>query len=78
MEDNGTIEALQRELAGSSSVRQRIRENLVKQTSPELVLNLVQLEFDFESKRVNVTYYVEDRAFPESTLSFEDLAALLP
>lgn len=77
MTNNKTIETLQRELAGSPKIREKIRENIVKRNEREMILNLCQLEFDFDLKQVTVSYYVKDRMYPESILSFEQLIALL-
>lgn len=54
-----------------------ILENLKTEEKVKIVLNLVQLKFDFEKKNVVISYYMVDKVYPDVKLSFRELKELL-
>ena len=72
---SATLAALESSL-GPGAV-EKIRNVVRRRASSEIVLNLVQLDLDGERAQATVRYFVEDPAYPEVTLSFEELEELL-
>jgi hypothetical protein len=71
------LDGLLAEIARYESLRAKILDRIANKTHQELVTNLHQLLFDFETKTVEIVYYVEDDNYPPLRVSFADLKAAI-
>ena len=59
---NKTIEAFKDDIHSSLKLREKILLNIESKTKKEMILNQVELYFNFEKKNIELVYYVLDSA----------------
>lgn len=71
---NKTIECFQNHVP--EVIKKRILTNITQKTSEKMVLNLLQLHFDYTRCEVTIEYYVEDDNFPTTKMNLGDFIKL--
>lgn len=76
-DDEGTLSSFLDHCNLTKSFSKKIIHNFYDQTEPLMVFNITQLQFDFDSSLVTLSYYVEQNGYPDIIFSFEQLECLL-
>lgn len=71
------VKSLQEEISMFGGYKNRIADRVKSKKSGEMVTNLHQLDFDFDSGTVAVSYFIEDDKFPAATLTLAEFKNLL-
>ena len=74
---NKTIKAFKDDISNSLKLREKILLNIELKTKEEMVLNQVQLNFNFEEEKVELTYYILDSNYPDVIIDFNRLKDIL-
>jgi hypothetical protein len=74
---NKTIEALKQDIASSQRIKEKLLSNITTKNQTEIVLNLVELDFDFKDKTVELIYYVIDKNYPNTKLDFAEFENII-
>ena len=74
---NKTIDALLKEILNSSRIKEKLLNNLNTQCQTEIVLNLVELVYSFDTKTVEIIYFVKDTEYPNTILNFSEFNKLI-
>ena len=69
---NKTIESLIMSINNSEKIKTKLLTNMKTQSKKTIVLNLVELDFHFDKKEVELIYYAVDSKYPNTKLSFEE------
>jgi len=72
-----TVEVFLSEGNMSTLLARKILNNVKSCEKLEMVMNLISLDFDFESKSVLLSYYVKDNDYPDVILTFDELRGML-
>lgn len=76
-EGEGTISSFLGESNLTKKFAKKIINNFYDQTELKMVFNITQLNFDFDESLVKLSYYVEQKGYPEVIFSIEQLECLL-
>ncbi|QPT13295.1 hypothetical protein I6G37_23105 [Serratia rubidaea] len=68
-----TLDALAESISNSEKIRKIIINNILREESKEIRLNLVYITYDFSSRCVLIEYYAEDNEYPDVEMKFDDL-----
>lgn len=71
------VKSLQEEISMFVGYKNKIADRVKSKKTGEMVTNLHQINFDFESGTVAVSYFVEDDKFPAATLTLAEFKSLL-
>jgi hypothetical protein len=74
---NKTIEALKQDIANSQRIKDKLLSNITTESQTEIILNLVELDFDFKNKTVELIYYVVDKNYPNTKLDFAEFKNII-
>ncbi|MBV8040532.1 hypothetical protein QVO10_11640 [Bacteroides gallinaceum] len=74
---NKTIEAFKDDIRNSSRLREKILLNIESKTNKEMILNQVELYFNFEKNNIELTYFVLDSNYPNVTVDFNELKDII-
>ena len=74
---NKTIEAFKDDIRNSSRPREKILLNIESKTNKEMILNQVELYFNFEKNNIELTYFVLDSNYPNVTVDFNELKDII-
>ena len=74
---NKTIEAFKDDIHGSLKLREKILLNIESKTEKEIILNQVELYFNFEKENIELVYYVLDRNYPNVIIDFKELKDII-
>ena len=74
---NKTIEAFKDDIRNSSRLREKILLNIESKTNKEMILNQVELYFNFEKKNIELVYYVLDSNYPNVIIDFNELKDII-
>ena len=74
---NKTIEDFLKEVKESSSLKEKMISNFKNQERKEIILNLFDLDFNFEKLQVTIFYYLLDNNYPPVTLTNKEFIELL-
>jgi hypothetical protein len=74
---NKTIEALKHDIANSQRIKEKLLSNINTESKKEIVLNLVELDFNFKDKIVELIYYVIDENYPNVKLDFTEFKNII-
>jgi hypothetical protein len=74
---NKTIEAFKDDIRNSSRLREKILLNIELKTNKEMILNQVELYFNFEKNNIELTYFVLDSNYPNVTVDFNELKDII-
>lgn len=71
---NKTLECFQNHVP--EAIKKKILCLITQKTSEKMVLDLLQLYFDYTRCEVTIEYYVEDDNFPTTKINFGDFIKL--
>lgn len=74
---NKTIEAFKDDIHDSLKLREKILLNIESKTEKEIILNQVELYFNFEKENIELVYYVLDRNYPNVIIDFKELKDII-
>lgn len=74
---NKTIEALKDDISNSIKLKEKILLNLIEKTKKEMILNQVELNFNFEDENIELIYYVIDSDYPNVKIDFNQLRSIV-
>ncbi|MBM6845387.1 hypothetical protein [Phocaeicola plebeius] len=74
---NKTIEAFKDDIHSSLKLREKILLNIESKTKKEMILNQVELYFNFEKKNIELVYYVLDSNYPNVIVDFNELKDII-
>ncbi len=74
---NKTIEAFKDDIHSSLKLREKILLNIESKTKKEMILNQVELYFNFEKKNIELVYYVLDSNYPNVIIDFNELKDII-
>lgn len=74
---NKTIEAFKDDIHSSLKLREKILLNIESKTKKEMILNQVELYFNFEKNNIELTYFVLDSNYPNVTVDFNELKDII-
>ena len=74
---NKTIEAFKDDIHSSLKLREKILLNIEAKTKKEMILNQVELYFNFEKKNIELVYYVLDSNYPNVIVDFNELKDII-
>ena len=74
---NKTIEAFKDDMHSSLKLREKILLNIESKTKKEMILNQVELYFNFEKKNIELVYYVLDSNYPNVIIDFNELKDII-
>lgn len=74
---NKTIEAFKDDIHSSLKLREKILLNIESKTKKEMILNQVELYFNFEKKNIKLVYYVLDSNYPNVIIDFNELKDII-
>ncbi|AEM20693.1 hypothetical protein Bint_0057 [Brachyspira intermedia PWS/A] len=72
---NKTIEAFKDDIHGSLKLREKILLNIKLKT--EMILNQVELYFNFEKENIELVYFVLDSDYPNVIINFNELKDII-
>ncbi|MBC2260658.1 hypothetical protein HCB45_03515 [Listeria sp. FSL L7-0091] len=61
----------------SKNLAYKIVANLKSEREAKMTFNLTQLNFEFETKQVIISYYILDEEYPDKKVTFQELLDLL-
>ncbi|MEI0567823.1 hypothetical protein [Brachyspira pulli] len=74
---NKTIEAFKDDIHSSLKLREKILLNIEAKTEKEMVLNQVELYFNFEKENIELVYFVLDSNYPNVIIDFNELKNII-
>ncbi|MEI0539769.1 hypothetical protein [Brachyspira pulli] len=74
---NKTIEAFKDDIHSSLKLREKILLNIEAKTEKEMVLNQVELYFNFEKENIELVYFVLDSNYPNVIINFKELKNII-
>lgn len=74
---NKTIEAFKDDIRNSSRLKEKILLNIELKTNKEMILNQVELCFNFKKENVELAYFVLDSNYPNVTVDFNELKDII-
>lgn len=74
---NKTIEAFKDDIHSSLKLREKILLNIESKTKKEMILNQIELYFNFEKKNIELVYYVLDSNYPNVIIDFNELKDII-
>ncbi|KLI17423.1 hypothetical protein [Brachyspira hyodysenteriae] len=74
---NKTIEAFKDDIHGSLKLREKILLNIKSKTEKEMILNQVELYFNFEKENIELIYFVLDSDYPNVIINFKELKDII-
>ncbi len=74
---NKTIESLVISVDNSERIKNKILTNLENSSKKNMVLNLVEIDFYFKEKEVELIYHAVDNDYLNIKLNFDDLKIIL-
>jgi len=74
---NKTIESLILSINNSKQLKEKLLSNLKSQNKKTIILNLVELDFDFDNQEVEMIYYAVDDKYPNTKVDFLRLKEIL-
>ncbi len=74
---NKTIEAFKDDIHSSLKLREKILLNIEAKTKKEMVLNQVELYFNFEKDNIELVYFVLDSNYPNVIINFKELKNII-
>lgn len=74
---NKTIEAFKDDIHSSLKLREKILLNIELKTKKEMILNQVELYFNFEKDNIELVYYVLDSNYPNVIIDFNELKDII-
>ncbi|EHD1676249.1 hypothetical protein OHR11_001400 [Listeria monocytogenes] len=61
----------------SENLAYKIVANLKSKRKAKMIFNLTQLNFEFETQEVIISYYILDEEYPDKIVTFQELLDLL-
>ncbi|EAC8432282.1 hypothetical protein IT97_00830 [Listeria monocytogenes] len=61
----------------SKNLAYKIVANLKSKKQAKMIFNLTQLNFEFETQEVTISYYILDEEYPDKIVTFQELLDLL-
>lgn len=74
---NKTIEAFKYDIHSSLKLREKILLNIESKTEKEMILNQVELYFNFEKENIELVYFVLDSDYPNVIIDFNELKDII-
>ena len=74
---NKTIEAFKDDIHSSLKLREKILLNIEAKTKKEMILNQVELYFNFEKDNIELVYFVLDSNYPNVIINFKELKDII-
>ena len=74
---NKTIEAFKDDIHSSLKLREKILLNIEAKTKKEMILNQVELYFNFEKENIELVYFVLDSDYPNVIINFNELKDII-
>ena len=74
---NKTIEAFKDDIHSSLKLREKILLNIEAKTKKEMILNQVELYFNFEKENIELAYFVLDSNYPNVIINFKELKNII-
>ncbi|MEI0530771.1 hypothetical protein R4I97_04335 [Brachyspira pilosicoli] len=74
---NKTIEAFKDDIHSSLKLREKILLNIKSKTEKEMILNQVELYFNFEKENIELVYFVLDSDYPNVIINFRELKDII-
>lgn len=74
---NKTIEAFKDDIHSSLKLREKILLNIELKTKKEMILNQVELYFNFEKENIELVYFVLDSNYPNVIIDFKELKNII-
>ncbi|MEI0607477.1 hypothetical protein R4K48_11035 [Brachyspira pulli] len=74
---NKTIEAFKDDIHSSLKLREKILLNIEAKTKKEMILNQVELYFNFEKDNIELVYFVLDSNYPNIIIDFNELKNII-
>lgn len=74
---NKTIEAFKDDIHSSLKLREKILLNIELKTKKEMILNQVELYFNFEQENIELVYFVLDSNYPNVIIDFNELKDII-
>ena len=74
---NKTIEAFKDDIHSSLKLREKILLNIESKTKKEMILNQVELYFNFEKDNIELVYFVLDSNYPNVIINFKELKNII-
>ena len=74
---NKTIEAFKDDIHSSLKLREKILLNIELKTKKEMILNQVELYFNFEKENIELVYFVLDSNYPNVIIDFNELKDII-
>lgn len=74
---NKTIEAFKDDIHSSLKLREKILLNIEAKTKKEMILNQVELYFNFEKDNIELVYFVLDSNYPNVIINFKELKNII-
>lgn len=74
---NKTIEAFKDDIHSSLKLREKILLNIKLKTETEMILNQVELYFNFEKENIELVYFVLDSDYPNVIINFNELKDII-
>jgi hypothetical protein len=72
-----TLRAFYDSIENAEKLKKVLLKNITTHEEKTIILNLVQLEYDFDKNYITIEYYVEDKNYPNKILSFEEFEDLV-
>ena len=74
---NKTIEAFKDDIHSSLKLREKILLNIESKTEKEMILNQVEIYFNFEKDNIELVYFVLDSNYPNVIIDFKELKDII-
>lgn len=74
---NKTIEAFKDDIHSSLKLKEKILLNIESKTEKEIILNQVELYFNFEKENIELVYFVLDSDYPNVIIDFNELKDII-
>ena len=74
---NKTIEAFKDDIHSSLKLREKILLNIESKTEKEMILNQVELYFNFEKDNIELVYFVLDSNYNTVIIDFKELKNII-
>ena len=74
---NKTIEAFKDDIHSSLKLREKILLNIESKTEKEMILNQVEIYFNFEKDNIELVYFILDSNYPNVIIDFNELKNII-
>ncbi|MEI0485341.1 hypothetical protein R4K89_05250 [Brachyspira intermedia] len=74
---NKTIEAFKDDIHSSLKLREKILLNIESKTEKEMILNQVEIYFNFEKDNIELVYFILDSNYPNVIIDFNELKDII-